>query len=154
MSPFGQDDKPRPVAGPSVLSSDLEIIGKVTSIGAIDIGGRIRGEVEGLSLTLGLDGHVSGQMKAASADILGEVDGDITADTLTLRSSARARLTATCKTLIIESGAKIDGNFRKPAPPPQIPAPPPAAPVVASDPAPETPPAADTAETSDPDPMP
>jgi cytoskeletal protein CcmA (bactofilin family) len=131
------DDRPRFSGGgakASVLSADLEVQGNVISVGSIDISGRVTGEVEGQTVLLGNDGQITGKLRAGTADILGQLDGEVSADSLTLRSSARARLVAVSKVLVIESGATVEGQFSKPAAEPAPkrtpdPAPPAAAPV-------------------------
>lgn len=121
------EDRPARAGGSSkvsVLSSDLEITGSVTSTGSIDISAHIDGEVEAKIVSLGSEGVITGKLRAGSADIMGQLQGDVTADSLTLRSSAKAVLVATSGTLVIESGAVIEGKFNKPAAPaPAKPAP-------------------------------
>ena len=128
------DDRPRFSGGAgkaSVLSSDLEVQGNVISSGSIDISGRVTGEVEGQSVVLGSDGQITGKLRAGVADVLGQVEGEVSADTLTLRASSRARLLAVSKVLVIESGATVEGQFSKPAPPPAAKTAPEPAPVAA-----------------------
>lgn len=100
----------------SVLSSDLEITGTVTSAGSIEISGHVKGEVEAATVTLGGDGEILGKLRAGAADVMGRIEGEIAADTLTLRSSAQARIVSISQILVIESGASVEGRFNKPAP--------------------------------------
>lgn len=127
---FGKtmEDRSRSAGGkPSVLSSDLEITGKVISKGAIEISGHIKGEIDGASVTLGGEGEILGKLRAGTADVMGRVEGEITAETLTLRSSAKARIVAVSQLLVIESGATIEGSFSKPSVAQPEPLPPPIA---------------------------
>lgn len=100
----------------SVLSSDLELHGKVSSTGAIEINGRVDGEVDGASVVLGSEGEILGRLRAESADVMGRIEGEVSADSLTLRSSSKAQIIVTSKILVIESGATVEGQFNKPAP--------------------------------------
>jgi cytoskeletal protein CcmA (bactofilin family) len=119
----------------SILASDLRIDGIVATEGALEVHGRIDGEVAADSLILGDDGTVTGKVRANTVDLRGTLTGEIASDRLTLRASARFEADATCATLVIEAGATVEGRFSRPAPPPPPPEPPPAA----------TPPASPTA---------
>jgi cytoskeletal protein CcmA (bactofilin family) len=119
----------------SILASDLRIDGIVATEGALEVHGRIDGEVAADSLMLGDDGTVTGKVRATTADLRGTLTGEIASDRLTLRASSRLEADTTCATLVIEAGATVEGRFSRPAPPPAPPAPPP----------PATPPAAPAA---------
>ncbi|MFN6978239.1 MAG: polymer-forming cytoskeletal protein [Gemmobacter sp.] len=122
----------------SILASDLRIDGIVATEGALEVHGRIEGEVAADAILLGEDGSITGKVRANQADLRGTLTGELTTDRLTLRAAARMEADATCETLVIEAGATVEGRFSRPAPPP------PASPA----PAPTTPPAAPAAPAS------
>lgn len=122
----------------SVLASDLRIDGIVATEGALEVHGRIEGEVAADQLLLGEDGAITGKVRANQADLRGVLTGEIATARLTLRAAARMEADATCETLVIEAGATVEGRFSRPPapPPPPPPAPPPPAAPPAADPIP------------------
>jgi cytoskeletal protein CcmA (bactofilin family) len=109
-----------------VLASDLRIDGIVATEGALEVHGRIEGEVAADTLLLGEEGSITGKLRANQADLRGTVAGEVATERLTLRAAARMEADAVCSVLVIEAGATVEGRFSRPAPPPQ-PAPAPAA---------------------------
>ncbi len=122
----------------SVLASDLRIDGIVATEGALEVHGRIEGEVAADQLLLGEDGTITGKVRANQADLRGALTGEIATSRLTLRAPARLEADATCETLVIEAGATVEGRFSRPPapPPPDPPAPPPPAAPPAAEPVP------------------
>lgn len=105
----------------SVLASDLRIDGIVATEGALEVHGRIEGEVAADSLMLGEDGAITGKVRANQADLRGALSGEVASTRLTLRAAARMEADATCSTLVIEAGASVEGRFSRPAAPPPAP---------------------------------
>lgn len=104
----------RPVsgnAGKSILSSDLKITGDITSAGIVEVMGEIDGNIAADVLTIGQDGRVSGTVKARSVEVKGHVDGKIACSDFTMRASAQVAADVTYATVVIESGAQIEGRF-------------------------------------------
>jgi len=128
----------------SVLASDLVVTGAITAKGTIELHGNVDGEVVADHLMIGNEGRVKGRVQASSVDLRGEMDGALTCKELTLRAAARLNADVVAETLVIESGAEVEGRFARPAPPVAQPAPPPAAPA-------SKPPAAAPATPHDPD---
>jgi cytoskeletal protein CcmA (bactofilin family) len=110
-------DQTAPPATPSntrsVFSSDLKITGEISSIGDIEMLGDIDGNVIARSLSVGAEGRMNGTITAETVEVRGKVDGQITADSFTLRAAAKVAADITYRTLIIESGAQIEGRFAK-----------------------------------------
>jgi cytoskeletal protein CcmA (bactofilin family) len=124
----------------SVLASDLRIDGIVATEGALEVHGRIEGEVAADTLLLGEEGSITGKLRANQADLRGTVAGEVATERLTLRAAARMEADALCSVLVIEAGATVEGRFSRPAPAPQpapasAPAPAAAAPAAADSPA-------------------
>ncbi len=96
----------------SILSSGVNIEGKLTSNGNVRIDGKITGDVsiKG-NLTLGTSSAVNGEVKAKNVTVSGKVEGTLKVeDKLTLESTATVKGDIFAKALIIEEGAKFDGN--------------------------------------------
>jgi cytoskeletal protein CcmA (bactofilin family) len=100
----------------SVLASDLKVSGIIATEGSLEVHGTVDGEIAASNLMIGNDGAVSGKVQAGQAELRGQLSGEIACNTLTLRASARMTADATCGTLVIESGAEVEGRFSRPAP--------------------------------------
>lgn len=109
---------PRPGAGQgsntkSTFAADLKITGDVRSSGSIEILGEVEGTVQAQSLTIGGDGWMSGDISADTVDIKGRQSGQIASRELTLRAAAQVTANVSYSTLVIESGAQIEGRFTR-----------------------------------------
>lgn len=98
----------------SILSADLKITGDIRSTGAVEILGEVDGTVSVQSLIIGAEGRVSGDIVAEQVEIRGQFDGMAKTSGFTMRASAQVSAEVTYQTLVIESGAQIQGRFRKP----------------------------------------
>lgn len=109
----GTASTPRPNgnASRSVLAADLKITGDITSTGMVEVMGEIDGNLAADVLTIGQEGRVSGTVKARAIEVKGHVDGKIHSQDFTMRSSAQVAADVTYATVVIESGAQIEGRF-------------------------------------------
>jgi len=98
-------------ASRSVLAADLKIKGDMTSDGTIEVLGEVEGKIAARALIVGNDGRVKGTVSAESVEVRGRLDGRISCSALTLRAASSVRADSTYSTVIIESGAQIDGRF-------------------------------------------
>jgi len=110
---------PRPGTPPagnaarSVLAADLRITGEITSSGAIDLLGQIDGTLAARSLVVGTEGRFTGTVTADTVEVKGRLDGKVTSDAFTMRASAQVTADVVYQTVIIESGATIEGSFAR-----------------------------------------
>jgi cytoskeletal protein CcmA (bactofilin family) len=95
----------------SVLAADLKIKGDVTSDGTVEILGDVEGKITARALVIGAEGKVKGSVSAETVEVRGKLDGRISCNGLTLRAAASVRADSTYSTLVIESGASIEGRF-------------------------------------------
>ena len=95
----------------SVLAQDLRITGEITSSGTIEILGEVDGTIHARGLTVGPEGRVSGTVAAEVVEIKGKLDGKVASQSFTLRAAAEVVAEVTYTTLVIESGASIEGKF-------------------------------------------
>ena len=95
----------------SVLAQDLRITGEITSSGSIEILGEVDGTIHARGLTVGPEGRVSGTVSAEVVEIKGKLDGKVASQSFTLRAAAEVVAEVTYTTLVIESGASIEGKF-------------------------------------------
>lgn len=109
---------PRPTPGGnasrSVLGPDLRITGEVTSAGTLEVLGEIDGNLSADTLTIGAEGRISGSVNARMVEVKGRLDGKVTSEDFTMRASAQVQAEITYSTLVIESGAQIEGRFARP----------------------------------------
>ena len=95
---------------PSIISSDLKIVGHLKSNGAIQIDGTIEGDIDVPLLTVGEQGKIDGSTVAETVRIFGTVNGRVQATTVHLDKSARVTADIAHETLTIEAGAYFEGK--------------------------------------------
>jgi len=97
----------------SVLAADLRISGDVTSAGSIEVLGDIDGTLTARGLTVGAEGRVTGIVTADTVEVKRRLHGKVASQSFTLRSSAQVAADVSYHTVVIESGAQIEGRFTK-----------------------------------------
>jgi len=101
----------QPVSGtPSIISADLRITGNLHSNGDIQIDGRIDGNVDSKSVTIGEGAEVNGKISCERVRVCGRVSGEIKAEWVVLARSAKVSADVVHKSLEIESGASLEGR--------------------------------------------
>ena len=95
----------------SVLAQDLRITGEISSTGTIEVLGEIEGNLSARGLVVGLEGRMTGTVSAETVEVKGKLDGSVATHAFALRASAEVAADVTYTTLIIESGARIEGKF-------------------------------------------
>lgn len=95
----------------SVLAADLRITGEVSSTGTIEVLGEIEGNISSKGLIVGSEGRVSGTVSAENVEVRGKLDGSVATHGFALRASAEVQADILYTTLMIESGAQIEGKF-------------------------------------------
>jgi cytoskeletal protein CcmA (bactofilin family) len=109
---------PRPATGGnasrSILGSDLKITGEITSSGTVEVMGEIDGNLSADTLTIGQEGRISGSVNAKTVEVKGKLDGKVSSDSFTMRASSQVTADITYMSLVIESGATIEGRFARP----------------------------------------
>lgn len=101
-------------AGKSILASDLRITGEITSSGAVEVFGDIDGTLSARSLLIGGEGMVKGSVSAETVEVKGKLDGRVSTQSFTLRATAQVEADVNYTSLVIESGAQIEGRFTRP----------------------------------------
>ena len=95
----------------SVLAQDLRITGEISSTGTIEVLGEIEGNLTARGLVVGAEGKMTGTVSAETVEVKGRLDGRVATINFALRSSAEVAADITYTTLVIESGAQIEGKF-------------------------------------------
>ncbi|MGB3721411.1 MAG: polymer-forming cytoskeletal protein, partial [Pacificimonas sp.] len=116
-APIMADPKPKRGGGGgangtfSVLGEGVTITGNIAAEGDLHIEGRVEGDVKCGVLVLGERGHVAGAIEAAEARIAGTVEGSISADQLTVESTARTSGDISYVRIDMKAGAQTDGRL-------------------------------------------
>ena len=98
--------------GRSHLGSGSRITGELYFPGTVELPGYVKGRVEASSIVIEEAGEVEGEIHAASIDIKGRFNGQVTGGKVRLHTSARVTSETTYESLSIESGAQIEGKCR------------------------------------------
>ena len=98
----------------STIGADFTVEGLVNSAGDVDLGGSVKGPVNVKTLIIKEKGSVIGEINAEKVEILGFVDGKVTAKKITIGATGEIKgdLEFT-ESLIVEEGARLDGNVKK-----------------------------------------
>jgi len=99
--------------GPSVIGSDLIIIGNLESKGEVTVEGQIQGDIHCAMLLVGENAQVTGGILAEEVVVRGSVLGSIRGNKVTLQSTAHVEGDVFHKALAIEQGAFFEGKSRR-----------------------------------------
>jgi len=99
--------------GPSVIGSDLVIIGNLESKGEVTVEGQIQGDIHCAMLLVGENAHVTGGIVAEEVVVRGKVQGSVHGNKVTLQSTAHVEGDVFHKALAIEQGAFFEGKSRR-----------------------------------------
>lgn len=88
-------------------------MGDIKGDGAIEIAGRVEGDVKCLSIKLLKGSVINGDVIAEKAEIHGEVKGNVTAKSVSCGATAKIVGDITHQRIHITDGAYIDGNCKK-----------------------------------------
>lgn len=97
----------------SILGQDLKITGEISSSGMVEILGEVDGNVSANGLVIGNEGRVAGSVQANTVEVKGRMDGTVSTQEFTLRAAALVKADVAYSTLVIESGAQIEGHFSR-----------------------------------------
>ena len=95
----------------SILAQDLRVTGEISSTGTIEVLGEIEGNLTARGLIVGLEGRVTGTVSAEMVEVKGRLDGRVATHGFALRATAEVAADVSYTTLMIESGAVVEGKF-------------------------------------------
>ena len=98
---------------PSILGSDLTVIGDIKTKGDVHIDGRVDGNITANGVIIGEKGIVVGKIIARSARIRGNVTGKVDAVKIELTETSSVKADLTQDQLIIANGAFFDGKCNR-----------------------------------------
>ena len=76
---------------PSIISSDMKVVGSLKSGGDIQIEGSVEGDIESRTVTIGEKAHINGSVNAETVNILGQINGKIIAAVVRIAKAANVR---------------------------------------------------------------
>ena len=108
----GKNKSPRAAAPgvPSLISADMAIRGEVHAEGEVQFDGQIDGDIHAKGLVVGEGAEVRGEIVADKVKVAGSVDGVIRATRVELTSTSVVRGEVLHTALMIEAGARFEGN--------------------------------------------
>lgn len=98
---------------PSVMSSDINVLGNIISDGNIDFDGTINGNIRCNVLIIRGNGSIKGEVMANNVLIYGRVKGLIRAKNVHLYATCNVEGIIMHETISIEDGAFVDGKFKR-----------------------------------------
>ena len=94
------------------ISEDVTIDGDLSCSGALEVWGRIDGNVVAARLEIMTGGRIEGNIDAEELVVRGEHTGSATCSSVQISADATVRSTITSATLACEPGATISGRLR------------------------------------------
>jgi len=100
-------------ASPSIIGANCSLAGDIVSEGEVHVDGKVVGDVRCVTLVIGENGGVTGEINAETVRVLGAVTGQITARAVELAKTARILGDITHDSLAVEAGAYVEGRFNR-----------------------------------------
>jgi len=112
---FSKPNKPQGLnqTSPSIIGTNCSLAGDITSDSEVHVDGKVVGDVRCVTLVIGEEGSVTGEIEAETVRVLGSVAGQITAKAVELAKTARIVGDITHDTLAVEAGAYVEGRFNR-----------------------------------------
>lgn len=104
---------PKSKPTPSLLSSDLTVVGNLRTTGDIQVEGTVQGDIRAHLLTVGETANIEGEIVADDVVVTGRVVGKVRGLKVRLTSTARVEGDIIHKTIAIESGAHFEGSVQR-----------------------------------------
>lgn len=100
-------------SAPSVLSSDLTVVGNIRTEGDIQIEGTVEGDIRAHQLVIGESATIRGEIVGDEVVVNGRVVGRVRGLKVRLTATARVEGDIIHKTIAIESGAHFEGSVQR-----------------------------------------
>ena len=100
-------------AAPSILSSDINVLGQLFADGEIHIDGHVDGDVRSSKLVIGESANVKGEIAADDVTIRGRVKGTILGKRVHLCATGHVEGEIFHEALAIESGCFFNGSVHR-----------------------------------------
>ena len=97
----------------TVIASGSTIEGRITAPGIISISGYVKGDVNASEIVIDREGAVNGSIFAEHLIIIGKFEGEVSANKITVASTASVKGNLSYKRVAIDDGATLDVSFHK-----------------------------------------
>ena len=98
---------------PCFISANLSMKGTLKGEADVQLDGTIEGEMQVGALTIGKTGVFIGKLKAENVYISGKCEGEIVANMVALKSSAKVKGDIFYESITIDMGASIEGGLNQ-----------------------------------------
>jgi cytoskeletal protein CcmA (bactofilin family) len=105
--------RPGERTAPSVIGSDLTIIGNLISKGEVQVDGEVQGDLHGTHIVVGEKATITGGIVGDEIVVRGHVMGSVRGKKVILQSSSHVEGDIYHQTLAIEQGAFFEGKSRR-----------------------------------------
>ena len=105
--------RPGERVGPSVIGSDLTIMGNLVSRGEVHVEGEVQGDIHGTNVVVGEKAKITGAIVADEIVVRGHVMGSIRGKRVMLQSTSHVEGDVFHQALAIEQGAFFEGKSRR-----------------------------------------
>lgn len=103
----------KPKAAPSIISTDLKVIGNIITNGEVQVEGKVEGDIHAHLITIGETATIEGEVVADDIVVHGHVNGRVRGLKVRLTSTAKVEGDIIHKTIAIESGAHFEGSVQR-----------------------------------------
>ena len=100
-------------AAGTAISIGSTIEGRITSPNTISVSGLVKGELNASEIVIEKEGSVNGSIFAEHLIIIGNFEGEVCANKITIASTASVKGDLSYKRVAIDDGAILDVNFHK-----------------------------------------
>ena len=97
----------------TVIANGSTIEGRITAPGIISISGYVKGDVNASEIVIDREGAVNGSIFAEHLIIIGKFEGEVSANKITVASTASVKGNLSYKRVAIDDGAVLDVIFHK-----------------------------------------
>jgi cytoskeletal protein CcmA (bactofilin family) len=95
----------------SIIAKDTTIKGNLEFVGSLIVEGTLESQVKGIEMTIQKSGKINGSLDVRALNCHGQIEGNITAESVVIHSSAVVSGEIKATTLEIEPGATINGSI-------------------------------------------
>lgn len=95
----------------SIIAKDTTIKGNLEFVGSLIVEGTLESQIKGIEMTIQKNGKINGSLDVRALNCHGQIEGNITAESVVIHSSAVVSGEIKATTLEIEPGATINGNI-------------------------------------------
>ena len=97
----------------TVIANGSTIEGRITAPGIISISGYVKGDINASEIVIDREGAVNGSIFAEHLIIIGKFEGEVSANKITVASTACVKGNLSYKRVAIDDGATLDVSFHK-----------------------------------------